>query len=261
VVWTCLYTDSYQPRYPIVLGSIVVVISLGLIQMAMDQNKQSQVNGCVTSIHALCYAVLISDACRFMVMAGAGVGLTGGPLGIQARFAQGDHRVAAVTGLSLFVCIFSYAAQQSILIIYFAIQFRSLGGTVGLAQCAAVLSSKVTAFLRDAAKSGTVPASTIAALAHANADLTSIQSIDALPQDAQELVRNAFRNGTRWTFISLIPWCGLAVFLAAFLSKIPDSDRLRKEGVKNELEKARGVDLEVNNIVAEKSGEGFGVHA
>lgn len=42
-----------------------------------------------------------------MVMAGAGVGLTGGPLAIQARFAQGDHRVAAVTGLTLFVCTFS----------------------------------------------------------------------------------------------------------------------------------------------------------
>jgi hypothetical protein len=40
-----------------------------------------------------------------MVMAGAGVGLTGGPLAIQARFAQGDSRVAAVTGLTLFVCI------------------------------------------------------------------------------------------------------------------------------------------------------------
>jgi hypothetical protein len=135
---------------------------------------------------------------------------------------------------SLFSCApFLKAAQPSILI-YFVIQFRSLGGTVGLAQCAAVLSSKVTAFLRDAAKSGTVPASVIAALAHANANLTSIQSIDALPPDAQELVRNAFRNGTRWTFISLIPWCALAVLLSAFLSKIPDSDRLRKE------EKAQG---------------------
>ena len=112
------------------------------------------------------------------------------------------------------------------------LQFRSLGGTVGLAQCGAILSSKVTSSLTDAAKSGVLPASSVAALTHANSDLSSIQSIDALPQDVQALIRNAFRNGTRWAFISLIPWCSLAVFLTAFLSKIPDSDRERKESEK-----------------------------
>jgi len=141
-------------------------------------------------------------------MAGAGVGMTFGPLAIQARFVQGDHRVAVVTGLSLF--------------------FRCLGGTIGLAQCATVLSSKVSSFLIAAMKSSVLPPSSIAALAHANADLTSIQAIDALPQDAQNLVRDAFRNGMRWVFISLIPWCGLAVLLTLFLSKIPDSDQARE---------------------------------
>jgi hypothetical protein len=61
----------------------------------------------------------------------------------------------------------------------------------------------------------------------------SIQTIDTLPQDVQEAIRNAYRNGTRWAFISLIPWCGLAVFLTLFLSKIPDSDQLRKQGRKD----------------------------
>ena len=108
-------------------------------------------------------------------------------------------------------------------------QFRSLGGTVGLAQCAAVLSSKVTSFLTAAAKSGVLPPSSIAALAHASSDLSSIQSIDALPQDVQDLIRDAFRNGTRWAFISLIPWCALAAFLTSFLSMIPDTDRTGME--------------------------------
>jgi hypothetical protein len=207
-----------QPRYPIVLGSIILVISLGLIQMAMQENKQSQVNG-------------------FMVMAGAGVGLTGGPLAIQARFAQGDSRVAAVTGLTLF--------------------FRSLGGTVGLAQCAAVLSSKVTSFLTAAAKSGAIPISSIAAISHAKSGLTSIQSIDALPQDVQALVRNAFRNGTRWAFISLIPWCALSVFLTVFLSKIPDSDKIRKESEKKEKEVA-AVNNGAGGGEAEKEAESRG---
>jgi len=75
VFWTYFCTNGYEPRYPIVFGSIIIVISLGLIQMAMDQNKQSQVNGCVNSIRALCYVVFIRETCRFMVMTGAGVRL------------------------------------------------------------------------------------------------------------------------------------------------------------------------------------------
>jgi hypothetical protein len=113
------------------------------------------------------------------------------------------------------------------------LQFRSLGGTVGLAQCAAVLSSKVSSFLISASQSGVLPPSSIAALSNANSNLMSIQTIDTLPQDVQEAIRNAYRNGTRWAFISLIPWCGLAVFLTLFLSKIPDSDQLRKQGRKD----------------------------
>jgi hypothetical protein len=74
--------------------------------------------------------------------------------------------------------------------------------------------------MRAASESGQLSASAIASIAHANSGLISIQSIDAFPQDLQDLVRNAFRNGTRWAFISLIPWAGVAVFL----SKIPDSD-------------------------------------
>jgi hypothetical protein len=84
----------------------------------------------------------------------------------------------------------------------------------------------VTYLIRAASESGRLSASAIASIAHANSGLTSIQSIDALPQD---LVRNAFRNGTRWAFISLIPWAGVAVFLTVFLSKIPDSDRKMKQ--------------------------------
>jgi hypothetical protein len=137
------------------------------------------------------------------------------------------------------------------------LQFRSLGGTVGLAQCAAVLSSKVTSFLTAAAKSGKIPTSSIAAISHAKSGLTSIQSIDALPQDVQALVRNAFRNGTRWAFISLIPWCALSVFLTVFLSKIPDSDKIRKESEKKEKEVA-AVNNGAGGGEAEKEAESRG---
>lgn len=99
---------------------------------------------------------------------------------------------------------------------------RFLGGTVGLAQCGAVLTSKVKSFLISAAESGTLPLSSVAALSNINSDASSLQAISALPEDLQVLVRNAFRSGTRWAFISLIPWCGVNVLLTVLLSKIPD---------------------------------------
>ncbi|EGO25454.1 hypothetical protein SERLADRAFT_465639 [Serpula lacrymans var. lacrymans S7.9] len=174
-----------QPKYPIIFGSIVITVSLGLIQMAMNFNNQNQVNG-------------------FMVMSGVGVGLTAGSLAVHARFSQPTNRVAIVNALTLF--------------------FRSLGGTVGLAQCAAVMNAKVTRYLTAQIRSGTLSASDISALAAASANggLDSLQSLGGLPTNVQNVVRDAFRNGVRWSFISLIPWCGLAVIFTLFLSNIRD---------------------------------------
>jgi hypothetical protein len=73
-----------QPKYPICLGSLIIPIALGLLSMAVNANKQNQVNG-------------------FMVMAGVGVGMTFGPLAIHARFSQPEERVAIVVALNLFV--------------------------------------------------------------------------------------------------------------------------------------------------------------
>lgn len=49
----------------------------------MQENKQTRVNGYVDSACTLFYIALIKTY-GFMVLAGAGVGLTGGPLTIQA---------------------------------------------------------------------------------------------------------------------------------------------------------------------------------
>ncbi|KAF8212355.1 major facilitator superfamily domain-containing protein [Mycena galopus ATCC 62051] len=187
-----------QPRIPIFIGSVIICVALGLVQMAMEKGKQSEVNG-------------------FMAMAGAGVGMTFGPLAIQARFTQSEDKIAAVTGLTLF--------------------FRSLGGTIGLAQCAAVLSSKVTSFLTSAAESGAIPAQYIASIANANTNLNSLNSIDGLPEEIQALVRSAFRDGSRWAIISLIPWCAVSVLLSLGLSKIGDTDREEIPSVESDGEK------------------------
>lgn len=41
-----------QPKYCIMLGSLVSAVALGLISMGMDQNKESLVNGYVLRLSA-----------------------------------------------------------------------------------------------------------------------------------------------------------------------------------------------------------------
>ncbi|EKM54394.1 uncharacterized protein PHACADRAFT_258207 [Phanerochaete carnosa HHB-10118-sp] len=176
-----------QARYAVWLGGAISTVALGLISMGMNENKQGLVNG-------------------FMAMAGAGTGMVFAPLAVQARFAQPADRNAIVSALSLF--------------------FRSFGGTVGLAQCAAVLNGKVNSYIRHLIADGTISPSQAAAIAAASSTgLDSLDSINSLPPQVQSLVRDAFRQGSRFAFISLIPWCGLAFIVSLFLSRIPDGDR------------------------------------
>lgn len=180
-----------QPIYSIVVGLIVITIGLGLIQMGMQKNVQGLING-------------------FMCLTGFGVGLTAGPNSLQARFLISDH-VAATSALLLF--------------------FRALGGTVGLAQCFTVMNAKVNPYIARQIQSGTISGSDLNALEalYNSGGLDSIQSLEGLPPVVQQIIRDAFRNGVRWSFISLIPWTALAVVLSLFLSKIPDPDAQRTD--------------------------------
>ncbi|KAK7472826.1 hypothetical protein VKT23_000933 [Stygiomarasmius scandens] len=176
-----------QPKYAIILGSLVVPVALGLVSMGVQESRQTWVNG-------------------FMVMTGVGCGLTIGSVNVQARFTHSPERVAIISALILF--------------------FRSLGGTVGLAQCAAVLNARVTRYITDAAISGTMSASDARSLASASAgSLDSLQDINNLSSGVQTVIRDAFRDGTRWCFISLVPWAAVAFILTLKLSSIPDTDR------------------------------------
>jgi len=175
-----------QPIYPIVAGSVIMTVGLGLMQMGMQKNGQGLVDG-------------------FMAMTGFGVGLTAGPIVVQARFLMPDH-VAIINAMMLF--------------------FRALGGTIGLAQCATVMNAKVNSYIIGQIESGAISSSDLDILAalYSSGGLTSIQSLDGLPSAVQQIIRDAFRNAVRWSFISLIPWAGLAVILFLFLSRIPDPD-------------------------------------
>jgi len=54
--------------------------------------------------------------------------------------------------------------------------------------------------------------------------LSSVTSLDGFPSSVQSVIRNAFLDGVRWSFVSLIPWLGVGTVLSVFLSKIRDSD-------------------------------------
>ncbi|KAG6328647.1 hypothetical protein ID866_10442, partial [Astraeus odoratus] len=150
-----LYFAPGLPIYAIVLGSIIMTVGLGLIQMAMKNNTEGLVDG-------------------FMAMCGVGVGLTAGPLVVQARFIMPDH-VATSNAMMLF--------------------FRAFGGTLGLAQCFTVMNAKVDSYISSAMKDGVLSGSDLATLAslYNSGGLTSIQNLDGLPDAVQTVIRDAFR--------------------------------------------------------------------
>ncbi|KDQ08492.1 hypothetical protein BOTBODRAFT_138939 [Botryobasidium botryosum FD-172 SS1] len=178
-----------QPKYPIILGGILQCVGVGLLSMGLQANNHGQING-------------------FLALCGVSVGLCFGPLAMHARFCQPEDRVAIVVTLNLF--------------------FRTAGGTIGLAQLAAVLNSKVTSYIHNLAASGTLSPAIVSQLSLAGGSLDSVNTISSLSPDILVYVRDAFQYAVRWAFISLIPWCGISFFLVLFLSKIPDTDVARE---------------------------------
>ncbi|KAF8553476.1 MFS general substrate transporter [Imleria badia] len=189
-----------QPIYPIVLGNVIMTVGVGLIQMAMQRNIQSQVNG-------------------FMAMVGLGVGVCVAPLAIHARFTKPNH-VAITNAMQLF--------------------FRAFGGTVGLAQCFTILNAKVNAYITSQIPYlvETLSPSDLASLTSLlnSGGLTSVTSLDGLPSAVQSVIRDAFRDGVRWSFVSLIPWLGVGCVVSVFLSRIGDSDKEEGSGARGEVD-------------------------
>ncbi|EPQ55182.1 MFS general substrate transporter [Gloeophyllum trabeum ATCC 11539] len=206
-----------KPSRSVVIGSIITTVGLGLVSMAVEQNKQHLVDG-------------------FMVMTGAGVGLCLSSAVVHVRFSQPDERQAVVTALTLFM--------------------RSFGGTVGLAQCGAVMNAKVSSHIAHAIISGQLdPAALGGASLDTSGGLSSVQGIDALPAAAQAVVKRAFAVGTQYSFISLVPWGGIAVVLALFLRPIPDTDKERRDAAAEAKEGEKEGDEETPAKGSEKSAE------
>ena len=107
----------------------------------------------------------------------------------------------------------------------YGLQFRTAGGTIGLAQLAAVLESKLRSYINNVIRSGAVSPSDGLAILNSLSSLgrgSGNNGIETLPPNLQAIVRAAYGYGTKWAFYSLLPWCGLAAIPCFFLNRIPE---------------------------------------
>ncbi|KAG8854886.1 hypothetical protein FRB96_007286 [Tulasnella sp. 330] len=182
-----------QPRFPVILGLAVTPLGIGLISMALENNNQTQLN-------------------VFLLVTGIGIGLSFAPLSLQARYSQPVSRIAIVVSMNLF--------------------FRTAGGTIGLAQLATVLNSKVKTYIHTALYSSSSPLTadqrTSLAASFANG-FNSINGIDNLDPVTKGVVQAAFRDACKWSFISLLPWCCLSFIVCLGLRNLK-KERLAQGG-------------------------------
>ncbi|EJU00834.1 MFS general substrate transporter [Dacryopinax primogenitus] len=166
-----------QAKYVCVVGAFLAPIGAGLTGMAMQ-------NGNTTELYV--FTAIVGLSCGLVIPSTA----------IQLRFTHQSDEVATVVALSMF--------------------FRTMGGTVGLAQMGAVLNAKARDSLLAAAYLGQYTAQEIG---EAIAALVSQDLIQGLPEHVLNLVRSSMSNGVYWSFISLIPWVGVGALISLFMSR------------------------------------------
>ncbi|PVF97524.1 MFS general substrate transporter [Serendipita vermifera] len=187
-----------QPKPTIILATTILPIAIGFLGQALYTGNQKQIIG-------------------FLIMAGAGVGLGFGPLSYQARFSQPEDRVAVVVATNLF--------------------FRTAGGTIGLAQLSAVMFSRVRSYIFDQVLSGRISpmdaariGASLNSVGHSGTGGSGSSGIFGLPDNLKNVATDAFKDGLRWAFLSLVPWLGVSFVLCLFLSRIADERLNRKPG-------------------------------
>jgi hypothetical protein len=113
------------------------------------------------------------------------------------------------------------------------------------------MNAKVSSGINELLRSGVLQSSSIDTSSHSASGMASIQQIQNLPPATATAVREVFRNGVRWAFISLIPWVALAALSSFFLSKIVDPDAEKRK----EAEVARREEIEEIEEIEERKNE------
>lgn len=186
IISTRLIKTFRQPKYPIILGTFIIPIAVGLLSNALNGDSNGKISG-------------------FLAFAGIGIGLTFAPLTLQARFSQPVNLAATVVSMNMF--------------------FRTAGGTIGLAQLSAVLNTKVKSYITAVVSDPNYPLTPSERQAIAggfSGPLDSVEGILGLDDAARNEVQSAFRRACQWSFISLLPWCCVAAILCVFLHILPE---------------------------------------
>jgi hypothetical protein len=160
------------------------------------------------------------------VIAGFGIGITLGPLALQAQYSHPARFAAVLVTLNLFVRLYftllsSYSCELTARL---QKKFRNLGGTIGLAQLSAVLESKIRSYIRHLVSHGDLTpkdASLIFSSLHTLSGRAG-GGLNDLPNGLRNIVTEAYKLGTSDAFLSLVPWCGVGLILCAFLHNIQD---------------------------------------
>lgn len=76
-----------QPKYPSVIGCVLITVGIGLLTTVLSKNSPIQLK-------------------VYLLITGIGLGLSFGPLMLQARYCQPSNRVATVVSMNNFVRCF-----------------------------------------------------------------------------------------------------------------------------------------------------------
>jgi hypothetical protein len=105
--------------------------------------------------------------------------------------------------------------------------FRSLGGTIGLAQLSAVMYSRVRSYIVNEVKSGRLSLADAGRIQSSLSSVGDKTGIFALPDNLRAITTDAFKDGLRWAFFSLLPWLFVAWCLVIFLKPIDPRGSIR----------------------------------
>ncbi|KZT21059.1 MFS general substrate transporter [Neolentinus lepideus HHB14362 ss-1] len=204
------------------------MVSMQIIKFTREPRRAVQLGSMVMTIGLGLISIGVDDNKQkpvdgFMVMTGAGVSLCVASSVLHVRFSQPEKMQARITAFTLFSLVAGIDALVR----------RNL------------MNAKVSAHITSAINSGAF--SDVDVGSWSSSGLSSLQGIDALPEDVQSIVRTAFTIGTRYSFISLVPWAGLAFVTAMFLRHVPNLGRQEGKGSPDEESPGAGEMQEVED--------------
>ncbi|MFE2139459.1 MFS transporter, partial [Streptomyces sp. NPDC059466] len=131
--------------------------------------------------------------------------------------------------------------------------FRSLGGAIGVSALGAIMSTRITDYVKD----GLAGLDPKYAAAAASSGTGTIPDMDALPAPLRTLLESAYGHGIADVFMIASALALLAFFIMLFIKEVP----LRTSGALAQAAQAAQADAGVPTVAAEQEAPGRAVPA